>query len=237
MGAVVSKPTIELFLRCLFYGCFLNCVLCFPSGVWAPQSARSGHRPGLDPSGRRDHVCGSEPDGRGGPAHPHGAAGGRHEGVGSPGHQLAAQQRQEIPAHQRWGSRATAGQLQPYSSVVAVQHIVTLLSNGASYSLWKYFKYRLNRERVSAISATVRMRSAPQCLCVVLSQLLPSQGGCGLAEHELCLPAVAWKVVDSFSAKVLLLGCGRHCLWLIVTLKLSRSTFMMETDMEVCSFS
>lgn len=71
----------------------------------------------------------------------------------------------------------------------------TLLRNPGTYSLGRCY-----RKRVSAMGATLRMRSAPECLCAVLCQLLPSQGGCGLAEQELCLPAIAWKVVDSLSS-------------------------------------
>ena len=59
-------------------------------GIGAAHAARRGPRPGLDPARGGDHVCGGQPHGGGGSAHPHGTAGGRDEGVCPPGHQLAA---------------------------------------------------------------------------------------------------------------------------------------------------
>lgn len=141
MGTVVSKPTIELFLQWFLW--VLMVFYVFPSGVGAAQPAGGGHRAGVDAPGWGDHVCGGEPHGRGRAAHPHRAAGGRHEGVSPPGHQLAAQQRQEIPAHQRWVGTGAARPLQPAGAA--------LLTHPDTYS-----PGTCDTQRVSASSATLR---------------------------------------------------------------------------------
>lgn len=79
----------------------LNASLRVLEGVRAAHPARRGPGPGLDPPRWGDHVRGSQSNGGRGSADSHRSAGGRYEGIGPPGHQLAPNQRQEIPAHKQ----------------------------------------------------------------------------------------------------------------------------------------
>ncbi|XP_056907478.1 lon protease homolog 2, peroxisomal isoform X2 [Takifugu flavidus] len=78
-------------------------------GVGAAHPARRGGGSGVDPPGWRAHVRGSQSNGGGRSADPDRPAGRRHEGVGSPRHQLAPDQRQALPADQPDGESGSAG--------------------------------------------------------------------------------------------------------------------------------
>uniref|UniRef100_H2S9G5 Lon peptidase 2, peroxisomal n=1 Tax=Takifugu rubripes TaxID=31033 RepID=H2S9G5_TAKRU len=78
-------------------------------GVGAAHPARRGGGSGVDAPGWRAHVRGSQSNGGGRSADPDRPAGRRHEGVGSPRHQLAPDQRQALPADQPDGESGSAG--------------------------------------------------------------------------------------------------------------------------------